>query len=83
MSLKNIFIAPFYGWGSADSRLKPLQLGSLLFTSKFPEIPSIYSFYQPQKDERLSRPWILPVDLNTASLDWESSALIARPLLAS
>ena len=34
-----------------------------------------YSLYQPQKDERLSRPWSHPVVLNTRLLDWESSAL--------
>ena len=28
-------MAPFYGWGSAASRLEPLQGGSLLFTHKF------------------------------------------------
>ena len=33
-------MAPFYRSGSAASRLKPLQGGSLLFTTKFPEIPS-------------------------------------------
>ena len=32
-------MAPFYGWGSTASRLEPLQGGSLLFTTKFPEIP--------------------------------------------
>ena len=32
------FMAPFYGWGSAASRLEPLQGGSLLFTTKSPEI---------------------------------------------
>ena len=31
-------MAPFYGWGSTASKLEPLQGGSLLFTSKFPEI---------------------------------------------
>ena len=36
---KNNFMAPFYGWGSTTSRLEPLQGGSLLFTTKFPEIP--------------------------------------------
>ena len=38
-----------------------------------------YSFYQPRKDERLSRPWSHPVVLNTGPLDWESSALTTRP----
>ena len=31
-------MAPFYGRGSTTSRLEPLQEGSLLFTTKFPEI---------------------------------------------
>ena len=34
---------------------------------------SWYSFYRPQKDERLSRPWSHPVVLNMGLLDWESS----------
>ena len=42
---------------------------------------SWYSFYRPQKDERLSRPWSHPVVLNIGLLDWESSALTTRPLL--
>ena len=32
-------MGPFYGWGSTASRLEPLGGGSLLFTTKFPEIP--------------------------------------------
>ena len=31
----------FYGWGSTASGLEPLRGGSLLFTTKFPEIPGI------------------------------------------
>ena len=31
-------MAPFYGRGSTASRLEKLQGGSLLFTTKFPEI---------------------------------------------
>ena len=33
-------MAPFYGWGSTASR--PLQGGSLLFITKFPEIPGTH-----------------------------------------
>ena len=66
-------MAPFHGWGSTASRLRPLRGGSLLFTTQFPEIPG--------KDERLSRPWSHPVVLNTGPLDWESSALTTWPLL--
>ena len=39
--LKN-FMAPFYGWGSTASRLDPLRGGSLLFTTKFPEVPGTH-----------------------------------------
>ena len=42
MCQKENFIAPFYGWGSTASRLEPLQRGSLLFTTKFPEIPGTH-----------------------------------------
>ena len=35
-------MASFYGWGSTASRLDLLQEGSLLFTNKFPEIPSTH-----------------------------------------
>ena len=33
---------PFYGWGSTASRLEPLPRSSLLFTTKFPEIPGTH-----------------------------------------
>ena len=35
---KKKFVAPFYGWGSTASKLELLRGGSLLFTTKFPEI---------------------------------------------
>ena len=35
-------MAPFYGWGSTASRLQPLWGGSLLYNTKFPEIPGIH-----------------------------------------
>ena len=35
-------MAPFSRWGSTASRLEPLRGGSLLFTTKFPEIPGTY-----------------------------------------
>ena len=31
-------MAPFYGWDSTVSRREPLRGGSLLFTTKFPDI---------------------------------------------
>ena len=36
---KKHFMAPFYEWSSTASRLEPLQGGSLLFTTNFPETP--------------------------------------------
>ena len=39
---KNILMASFYGWGSTASRLTSLQGGSLLFTTKFPQIPGTH-----------------------------------------
>ena len=35
-------MAPFYGWVSTASRLQQFSGGSLLFTTKFPEIPGIH-----------------------------------------
>ena len=37
---KKNFTVTFYGWGS--TALKPLQGSSLLFTTKFPEIPGTH-----------------------------------------
>ena len=31
-------MAPFYGWVSTASKLVPLRRGSLLYTTKFPDI---------------------------------------------
>ena len=35
-------MALFYGWSLVPSRLEPLEGGSLLFTTKFPEIPGTH-----------------------------------------
>ena len=42
INLKKNFMALFHGWGSTASRLKPLQGGSLILTSKFPENPGTH-----------------------------------------
>ena len=39
---KTNFMVPFYGWGSTALRLEPLRRGSLLFTTKSPEIPGTH-----------------------------------------
>ena len=35
-------MTPFYGWGLTASKLEQLRGGSLLFTTKFPEIPGTH-----------------------------------------
>ena len=35
-------MAPFNGWGSTASRLEPIRGNSLLFTTRFPEIPGTH-----------------------------------------
>ena len=39
---KQNFMALSYGWGSTTSRQEPLRGSSLLFTTKFPEIPGTH-----------------------------------------
>ena len=73
-------MAPFYGCGSTASRLEPLWGGSVLFTTKFPEIP-VTHFIDLGRMKGWLRPWSHPVVLNTGPLDLEFSALVARPLL--
>ena len=58
--------------GSTASRLEPLQAGSLLFTTKFPEIPGTHFIDLGRMKDRVD---------HGATLDWESSALTTRPLL--
>ena len=85
---KKKIIAPFYGWSSTTSRLELLLGGSLLFTTKFPEISGTHFIDLGWNAERLKR-WKTestlepPVVLNTGLLDWESSDLTTRSLLAS
>ena len=52
LALKKLY-GLFILMGSTASRLEPLRGGSLLFTTKFPEIP-VTHFIRPRKDERLS-----------------------------
>ena len=77
---KQNFMATFYRWGSTALRLDPLRGDSLLFTTKFPEIPGT-PFCWPRKDEKLSCSWSHPMVLNMGHLHWESSTLTTRPLL--
>ena len=79
--LKNPALWPlFYGWGSTASRLHTAtSRRQFTFYHSVPR-NSWCSIYQPQKGERLSRPWSHPGVLNTRSLDWESTALTTSPL---
>ena len=47
------FMSPFYGWGSTASRLDLLRGGSLLSTTKFPEIPGSHFMEFERMKERL------------------------------
>ena len=76
-------MATFYGWGSNASRLEPLRGGSLLFTTKVPEIPGTHFIDLGKITLDLSRPWSYPVVLNTGLLDWESSALTAMLIVVN
>ena len=51
---KLYFMAPFYGWGSTASRLEPLRGGSLLFTTKFPEISGTQKFLILKISQKIS-----------------------------
>ena len=54
--IKKNFIAPIYIWGSTSSRLVPLRGGSLLFTTKFPEVPDILILSQTNDDNDAMTP---------------------------
>ena len=68
---------PFYGWGSTASRLELLRGSSLLFITKFPEIPGTHFINFGRM-----RGW---VDLVAVQWYWTQDpwigALTARPLL--
>ena len=68
----------FCGWVSTASRLELLRGSSLLFTTKFQEIPGTHF---NDLGRSLSQPWSHPVVLNMGPLDWESNALTTRLLL--
>ena len=61
----------FYGWGSTASKLEPLWGGSLLFTTKFPEIPGTHFI-----DLRRMKGW---VDLGATQWFWTPDPLIGDP----
>ena len=68
---KKNFKAPFYGWASTASRLKPLRGGSLLFTSKFPEIAGTRLI-----DIERMKDW---VDLGATQWFWTRDPWIGNP----
>ena len=67
------FMIPFYGWGSTAPKLEPLWAGSLLFTTKFPEIPGTHFI-----DLRTMKDW---VDLGAAQCFWTRDPWIWNPAL--
>ena len=56
--------------GSTASRLEPLRGGSLLFTTKFPEVPGTHSI-EPREDERLSSTLEPPSGFEHGTPDWD------------
>ena len=58
---------PFLQMGF-NKTTEALQGDSLLVTTMFPQIPGMYSFDQPWKEERLSQPWVHLVVLNMGPL---------------
>ena len=67
----NVFMTPFYGWGSTVSRLEPLRGGSLLFTTKFPEIPGTHFI-----DLGRMNSW---VDLGATQWFWAQDTWVGDP----
>ena len=65
-------MTPFYGWSSTASKLEPLRGGSLLFTTKFPQIPGTHFI-----DLGRMKGW---VDLGATR--WFALILIVRRCLA-
>ena len=61
----------FYGWGSAASRLEPLRGGSLLFTTKYPEISGTHF-----TDLGRMKGW---VDLGATQWFWTRNPWIGNP----
>ena len=62
---------PFYRWGSTASRLEPIQGGSLLFTTTFPEIPGTHFINLGRM-----KGW---VDLGATQWFWTREAWIGNP----
>ena len=71
VTFKKNFMAPFYGWGSTASRLVPLRGDSLLFTTKFPDIPGAHFI-----DLGRMKGW---VDLGATQWFWTGDPWIRNP----
>ena len=77
---KNKLYGPFLWMGFNCLNARATSRRQFIFYHKVPR-NFWYSFYQPQKDERLSWPWSHPLVLKTRPLNWECSVLTTRPLL--
>ena len=67
----NKLYGPFYGWFSTASRLEPLWGGSLLYNTKFPEIPDTHFI-----NLRRTKGW---VDLGSTQWFWTWVSRIVNP----
>ena len=65
------FMAPCYGWGSTASMVEPLRGGSLLFTTKFPELSGTHF-----TDLGRMKGW---VDLGATQWFWSRDPWIRSP----
>ena len=66
--LKKNFMAPFYGWDSTASRLVPLRGGSLLFTTKFPDILGTHFL-----DLQIMKDWVNRGATQSTMMHWYHS----------
>ena len=74
--LKKNCMVSFYGWGSTASKLKALQGGSFLFTTKSPHLPGTHFINFGRMKGWLNlavTQWFL----NMGPLDWKSSTFKA------
>ena len=74
------FMNYFFGQGSMCQGYRATAIRHFTF-DHWVSRSSWHSFDRARKDERLSRPWRHLLVMNPSPLDWESSALITRPVL--
>ena len=79
--LKKNFMPPFHGWGWTASMIEPLQGGSLLFTTKFPEILLMVLILSTSEGRKAEPTLELPSGFGHRTPGLGSSNLTTRALL--